>query len=396
MSAVEGMGVGIIGAGGFAGFVAEVVSAHADLRIVAVTDSDRVRALRLAERWSAAVADDTDDLIGHELVEAVIIASPPATHADLAVRALRAGRHVFCEKPVALTVVDAQRISSAARNSDRTFVVDHVLRYNPILHAVARLRAGHLLGSVRRLAFENDATDDRLPPGHWFWDEGTSGGILLEHGVHFFDAAAMLLDAPAAEVQALGSRHADGRMHTVVATARHQDGALASYAHGFTHADFAERQLMRLDLGLGHVLIFGWIPVLAELDVWADDHAVSRWQSWGARGAELLEVPGVPAGPDESVSVTIEPSAASTVVAGLRGPVHRVRVRIDLGGAAAKDHYYRGAIRAGLSDLVLGARTGTIPRADITVGCQAVRVAAAATQALHDGTTHHVRMEETA
>ncbi|MBQ0906006.1 Gfo/Idh/MocA family oxidoreductase [Micromonospora sp. U21] len=66
-----------------------------------------------------------------------------------------------------------------------------------------------MLGPVRRLAFENDASDEDLGPEHWFWDERASGGIFVEHGVHFFDAADALVGSTPESVQGmLGHRPA--------------------------------------------------------------------------------------------------------------------------------------------------------------------------------------------
>jgi predicted dehydrogenase len=331
-------------------------------------------------------------------VEAVVIATPPSTHAPLAMQALAAERHVFCEKPVALTDADADRVRAAVVSSSRTFVVDHVLRYNPVLAALRRLHDDSLLGAVQRLAFENDAADEDLPAGHWFWDETVSGGILLEHGVHFFDAAAMLINEPPQRVQAIGSaRPGGGPIDTVVCTVAHAGGALASYAHGFSHPRRAERQLMRLDFGLAEARLHGWIPLRADLDAWADDAAADRFERLPGRAAELLTVAGVrPSGREQiTVSVTRDAAPAQTSARGRpRCAPHHVRARIQLGNADAKHRVYRDSVRAALLDLAVCARTGSTPRADIEAGRAAVHVAAAGTRALRDGCTHRLSNEE--
>jgi len=196
---------------------------------------------------------------------------------------LRSGRHAFYEKPLATEVSDAVEVADAAQAAHRALVVDHVLRHNPILRALTQLRGG-LLGPVQRFCFENDASDEDLPPNHWFWDEAQSGGIFVEHGVHFFDAARLLVGSAPVSVAAMVARDDDGVVDLVSATARHPGGVLASHTHSFTHAHRCERQLMRLDHGTAEVRIGGWIPVHAVIDAWTD-----------AAGADLVE--GLPAGP---------------------------------------------------------------------------------------------------
>lgn len=196
MTSTAPLGVGVLGAGGFAQFVLSAAATLPALEIVAVADTDTARAQWVAAEHQARVYPDAAALLRDNRVDAVIIAAPPDTHAPLTLEALAAGRHVFCEKPVALTESDASAVRDAVAASGRTFLVDHVLRYNPVLAALCRLREDGLLGPVQRLAVENDAADEALPAGHWFWDRAISGGILLEHGVHFFDAAAMLIGSP--------------------------------------------------------------------------------------------------------------------------------------------------------------------------------------------------------
>lgn len=397
MTSAPPLGLGVVGTGGFARFVLSAATSLADVRVVAVTDVVAGRAAQVAATCRAEAVAGLPDLLSDDRVGAVVIATPPSTHAPLALEALAAGRHVFCEKPVALTGPDADRVRAAAAVSGRTFVVDHVLRYNPLLAALRRLREAGLLGAVQRLAVENDAGDEDLPADHWFWDEAVSGGILLEHGVHFFDAAAMLIGAPAQRVQAIGSTRADGRTDTVVCSVAHAGGAVASYAHGFSHPGRAERQLVRVDFGLAEARLHGWIPVRAELDGWADEDDADAFERLPARAAEVLAVPGVRPSGQERIDVTVRrdaaPAATRTRDVEHRAP-HHVGARLDLGGADAKQHVYRESVRGALFDLATCARTGSTPRADIGAGCSAVRIAAAGTRALSDGRTHRLPAEE--
>ena len=388
------LGLGIIGAGGFGTFVCNAAAGLPGVRVVALADEDAAQAARLAAASGATVAADLTAMLTDDRVEAVIIATPPSTHAALAVRAFEAGRHVFSEKPMALSVEDARRVSAAAASSDRVYVVDHVIRYNPIITAVERLRDEGLVGPLQRFSFENAASDEFLQPDHWFWDPDLSGGILLEHGVHFFDVAAELIGAPAREVQTMGYRRADGRVDTVVATVAHTNGALATHAHGFCHASRAERQLMRLDCGLTEILIHGWIPLLAEFNAWVDDQGAEAYEALPARAQQLLNVRGARLGGTESITVDVQRNAAEPAThtrdRDFQAP-HHVTTTIDLGWPEAHLRVYSESVRAALSDLATCARTGGSPRAGAEAGASAVQVACAGTRALADGTTVQVR-----
>lgn len=397
MTEVKPLGLGLIGAGGFARFVLSAVADLPDVRLVAVTDTDSSRARRLASGYAAEVTKDAAAMLERDEVEVVLIATPPHTHAEFTFRALAAGRHVFCEKPVALTEADADRVRAAVIASGRAYVVDHVLRYNAILAGIRRLHEEGLLPCVQRLAFENDAADEDLPPGHWFWNDAIRGGILLEHGVHFFDAAAMLLATAPCRVQAISGRRPDGRTDSVVCTVEHCDGALASYAHGFSHPHRAERQLMHLDFGLAEARVHGWLPLRADLDIWADDDIADNYRQLPGRAAELLATPESKPTGWEQISVTVERDAAPTAThargIAYRAP-HHVTACLHISGPNAKDRVYRDSVRSAMGDLILSARTGSTPRADITAGHAAVRLAAAATAALHDATTHRLAHSE--
>jgi predicted dehydrogenase len=385
------LGVGVVGAGRFGQFVASVAAMLPETSVVGVTDTDLVRARRLAQCHGVDVAADPAGLLRDDKVDAVVIATPPNTHAPLSLEALAAGRHVFCEKPLALTVAEAETVRGAAVASGRTFVVDHVLRYNPVLAALRRLHDAGVLGAVQRFAFENDAADEDLPCGHWFWDDAISGGILLEHGVHFFDAAATLIGAPAQRVQAIGTVRADGRTDTVVCTVAHAGGALATHAHGFSHAHRAERQLMRLDYGLAEARVYGWIPLRAELDIWTD--RVDVFERLADDGGDLLAVPGILPSGHESIDVAVERDVAPADFNARGQPCrapHHVTVRVDLGGPGRKQAVYRDSVAAALLDLVSCARTGSTPQADVNAGHTAVQVAVAGAAALRDGHIHHL------
>ena len=383
------LGIGLVGAGGFAGFVAGAVADVPDVRVVAVADRDPSRATELASAVGARAATRWEDLLVDPEVDVVAIMTPPSSHAPIATAALDAGRHVWCEKPLATDATAAAGVSAAVERSGRVLVVDHVLRYNPLLLALVRLQ-GSLLGPLQRFSFENDASDEDLVAGHWFWDEDTSGGIFVEHGVHFFDAAHLMAGTLPGTVQAMSAARPDGTVDLVSATTRHPGGLLAGFTHGFTHAHRCERQQMRLDHGTAEVRVDGWIPVRAVLDAWTDDAGADVAEALPQRAAELFAVGGYRLDEDAAITVHVRRDAGPTTARG-RGErhvvPHHVRAELTLGGAEAKQRVYAESVRAAMVDLVRCVATSARPRSGAREGWAAVVVADAARRAAAAGTT---------
>ena len=123
-----------------------------------------------------------DDLLADATVDVVDICLPPSAHADAAVKALEAGKHVFCEKPMALTVDDCERMVAAAKQADRLLVIGHVLpmfaEYAFVRRAADSGEYGKLLGG-----HFNRVISDPL----WlkdFYDPQRCGGPLLDLHIH--------------------------------------------------------------------------------------------------------------------------------------------------------------------------------------------------------------------
>ncbi|WP_399880351.1 Gfo/Idh/MocA family protein [Streptomyces sp. BBFR51] len=393
-SATAPLGLGLVGCGGFGAFLLDAVADLPGLRPVAVADPDPGRAGALGERYGVPAPARLDDLLAREEVAVVAVTTPPAAHAAMATAALRAGRHVLCEKPLATTAREAGAVVAEAERAGRILVVDHVLRYNPLLRAVQRLIGERLLAPPRRFLFENDASDEDLGPDHWFWDRAHSGGVFVWHGVHFFDAARALLGSDPLSVRATAVRRPGGPVDMVSADVLHPDGGLASHLHSFTHAHRCERQLMRLDHGFAETRIDGWIPLRAEISAWTDEDGARTWERLPARAEELLHVEGFRPHGGEDVSVAVERDAGTARPARGRGEQrvvpHHVRAVLDLGGAARKPHVYRESVRAAAADLLRVARDGGTPVADGLAGLSAVTVAEAATLAADTGTAQPV------
>jgi predicted dehydrogenase len=138
----------------------------------AVSDLNAARAEGFATEQDC-LSVPPDELVRHEEIDAVVMALPPQFHSEAAIKAVENGKDVLVEKPIALTVADAERAVAAARHNGRIFMVGHVLRFHPAFEQLKRLIDAGELGEVRyihshRLGLgkfhtENDALWDLAP-----------------------------------------------------------------------------------------------------------------------------------------------------------------------------------------------------------------------------------------
>jgi predicted dehydrogenase len=400
MTASQPLGVGLVGCGGFGRFALAAITDLPGVDVRLVTDLDPDRATAVAVASGASVTPSLDSLLAEPTVDVVIIASPPVTHGVMVLAAAEAGKHVFCEKPLATRLPEASAAIEAADRRNTKLTVDYVMRWNPLYRLIRKLQALRraddrlVLGRLRRFALENLAGDERLLADHWFWDRATSGGIFVEHGVHFFDAASWLLDDPPIGVVAIQAARASGEIDTAVASTIHPGGGTATYAHSFTHPDGAEYQSVLLDWGFAHGTLRGWIPVDLELDIWTDEDGVFAISAVVDDSKQALAVSGLRPSGMERVDLEIaQIDGAGAQAWRSRGEVHpvtrRVRLRATLGGAEAKSHVYRESVRAGFADLVDAIRAGRPPTVSGREAHDSLATAVAAQEAADSG-----RMQE--
>lgn len=265
---------GLIGCGGFGLFCLEQYASMPDLVIRAVADVDADAARAAAERSGADFCETPDDLLARDDVDVVHIATPPCAHRDGVLRALDAGKHVLCEKPLATTLDDARMLVDAARQRKRLLAVNLIMRYDPLCLVVKRLIERKLLGEPLHAFFENYAKDEPLPAGHWFWDVAQSGGIFIEHGVHFFDLFAWWL-GPGRVASAHAAKRPDADIvEHVNATCVYADGVLVNFYHGFHQAERMDRQEMRLVFERGSIALDEWVPIRLRMDAILDERSI--------------------------------------------------------------------------------------------------------------------------
>lgn len=257
-------GVGLVGAGAFGHFCAQAFAAMPELHLAAVADVDAGRAAALAAPFGATAYGSLSELLQDPSVEIVALNTPPWLHAEQGLEVLRAGRHLFCEKPLALNLPGAEALVHEAATRGLRLTVNYVMRHNPFWQAAARLAASGLLGALRHMDLANFAAGLELPEDHWFWDKRRSGGIWVEHGVHFFDVFAWVARAEGQILAAQSYRRVDGPVDRVEALARFGDAA-AHFYHGFDRSSRSEHTTARLAFADADLVLREWVPTSIEI-----------------------------------------------------------------------------------------------------------------------------------
>lgn len=134
----------------------------------------------------ARATGDWRELIADPEVEVVSVTTPNAFHAEMAIAALEAGKHVWCEKPMAVAFADAERMAAAARASGRTAVLGYNYIQNPLVRQIGAILADGTIGDVNHVRLEMDEDFMADPEALFYWkSEASSGyGALDDFGVH--------------------------------------------------------------------------------------------------------------------------------------------------------------------------------------------------------------------
>ena len=222
-------GIGLVGAGAFAdGTLLPALRAAGFSRLTAVASAGGLTATRLAQRhgFEQAVAG-AEAVLADPGVSVLVIATPHDTHAPLAVQALAAGRHVWCEKPLALTEDELDTVRAAWLESGRVLAVGFNRRWSPAVAAARRALAGT---TAAKLVVYRIAAGP-VPEDHWYRDP-RQGGRLLGEVSHFIDTAQALVGAPIEDVAGLSGGGAGGPADDAVVALRFADGSMASIGYG--------------------------------------------------------------------------------------------------------------------------------------------------------------------
>jgi predicted dehydrogenase len=264
---------------------------------VAIASRHREHAEEVAREFQIEhVAEDWRELVTREDVDLVSIVTPPATHLEMALAALDAGKAVLCEKPMAMSAAEALRMCARAGETGRLALIDHELRF---LAGRRRMRALLQAGEIGRvyhakLLYRADSRAQQERPWDWWSDAEQGGGTLGAIGSHAVDAFHWLLETETAEVFCQLATHigerADkrtGEMRSVTTDdeanllLRFRDGPITNSATGAISMSVVEsgRPEHRLE-------IFGSRGAL-RLDgdeLWHSATGAGRWEQLAVEG----------------------------------------------------------------------------------------------------------------
>jgi len=187
------VGTGMIGVGNRGSYLVQAVLAQPNARMVALCD---IKADRLDKAATAAAKDNPKtysnwrELVDRKDIDSVFIATPPYLHSEMAIAALKAGKNVYCEKPIGVTPQQVRDVVKAAKASNKVFVPGQQMRsMRQLGESVGKIHSG-TIGDVIMVKAQRHANSD-LPhdgsSGDWYFDVSKSGGYLIEQSVHNLD-----------------------------------------------------------------------------------------------------------------------------------------------------------------------------------------------------------------
>lgn len=144
----------------------------------------------------------TEELIADPGIDAIDVCLPPGLHADVAIRALRAGKHVFCEKPIALSTGEADQMVKAARRAGKMLMIGHVLPFFPEFRFAYQTVVSGKYGKLRGARLKRIISDPTWLAD--FWNPATTGGPMIDLHIHDAHFIRLLCGMPRT-VQSVGS-----------------------------------------------------------------------------------------------------------------------------------------------------------------------------------------------
>ena len=214
--------VGVVGLGYWGPNLARNVDGLEGAQLTWCCDRDAAIRERLATvHRNTRFTADLDDLLGDDELDAIVVATPVPTHADLAVRVLEAGKHCFVEKPLAQSAADAERAVGAAQAAGRILMVGHLLQYHPGVRKIKEIAASGELGDIHYIY------SNRLNLGQLRADENA----LWSLGAHDISVILHLAEEDPIEVSARGESYMRPGVEDVVFAFLRFPSGLAAHLH---------------------------------------------------------------------------------------------------------------------------------------------------------------------
>jgi predicted dehydrogenase len=204
--------IGVIGVGHLGSLHAKMLADISGVKLTGVYDADPVRAEAIARQYSTRMFPTVEALLAE--VDAVTIATPTSAHHAVGLTALRAGKHIFVEKPVTSTVEEARELCEEARQRNLIIQVGHIERFNPAILALEPYELKPMFIESHRLAQFNP--------------RGTDVAVVLDLMIHDIDLILSFVDSPVKSVEASGIAVVSDSVDIANARLQFENGCVAN------------------------------------------------------------------------------------------------------------------------------------------------------------------------
>jgi predicted dehydrogenase/NADPH:quinone reductase-like Zn-dependent oxidoreductase len=279
------LNVAVIGAGGFAtANHLPNLRSFGDCQLVAVANSTSLRARQVAQEFKAAYCTtDYHEILEDPNVDAVVIGTRHNLHHQIAIEAAAKGKHVFVEKPMALTEAEAQTICQAVTDAGVLLSVGFNRRFAPLVVKLKSLLDEHPF--PKTITYRVNA--GWLPPDHWTLDPLVGGGRIVGEGCHFFDLLYFLVGAEPLRVTATQMRPPAGNQKddaNISINIEFADGSLGNLLYTVVgHTDLSKERIEVFTGGRAFVL-----DDFTSLGAYGTNGSTASWHNPGDKGVSSL------------------------------------------------------------------------------------------------------------
>lgn len=225
---MEQLKIGVIGVGHLGSLHAKMIAEIADVHLAGVYDIDKQKAMRIAGEFKSVSHAGVEDLIAS--CDAVTIATPTTTHAEVARKAIERGKHVFIEKPITRTIDEAREVCRLAGDNGVIVQVGHIERFNPAILALEKYEIKPMFVESHRLAQFNP--------------RGTDVAVVLDLMIHDIDIILSFVKSPVARVDANGVAVVSDSVDIANARLQFENGCVANV----TASRISQRKMRKMRL----------------------------------------------------------------------------------------------------------------------------------------------------
>ena len=227
--------IGIVGTGGVAGIHAAILAKDPRVKLHGFYDVQPSLSQAMASRFDGRAARTLEDLL--QECDAVYVCTPNTTHEEVASQVLKAGKHLFCEKPFALNLESADRLRNLSVRAGHIYQVGHNRRFAPVYKILKKAIDGN---ELRPLSVHAKMNRGELVNPPWVWDARLTGGFLYEAPVHMFDLMTFFF-GKVCWVQVAARAHEKGELDDFSILLEFESGlqvTMKTFAHASWHFPF--------------------------------------------------------------------------------------------------------------------------------------------------------------